>query len=242
MPEFLTTRGTTYQLEQLIQNAERRLTLISPYLQFSHNVVARLKAAESRGVDIHLVYRTDKLSIEERAKLSGLKKICLYTLNNLHAKCYANERHVLISSMNLYDYSETHNWEMGVLLGEQDGQATVSARKEIAEILQAATPEPARGGLRSFFSSAFQRPAPPSPKPKQAPPTQTGHCVRCGGGIRYQPQSPLCNSCYSSWAAWGNESYPERICHRCAKPSDVTKAKPLCARCFREAPFSVGFP
>lgn len=147
MPEFLTTSGTTYQLEQLIQSAERRLTLISPYL----HVVTRLNAAESRGVEIHLVYRTGKLSSEERAKLSGLKKLCLYTLNNLHAKCYANERHVLISSMNLYDYSETHNWEMGVLLGKQDGQATVSARKEIAAILQAAAPEPARGGLRSFF-------------------------------------------------------------------------------------------
>lgn len=246
MSDFLTTRGTTYHLEQLIQNAERRLTLISPYLQFSNNVLARLKAADSRGVETHLVYRTEKLSAEERAKLHGLKKVFLYTLDNLHAKCYANERHVLISSMNLYDYSETSNWEMGVLLSAQDGQAEADARKEIKTILEAARPEPARGALRSFFSSALQRTAPapkspPAPGPKRisTPAAHHGYCIRCSDDIQYRPQSPLCDSCYSSWAAWGNDSYPEKACHRCARPADVSKAKPLCAPCFREAPFTL---
>lgn len=256
MPEFLTTRGTTYHLEQLIQSAERRLTLISPYLQFSNNVLARLKAADSRGVETHLVYRTEKLSTEERAKLQGLKKVFLYTLDNLHAKCYANERQVLISSMNLYDYSETHNWEMGVLLSSQDSQAIADARKEIDAILQAATAEPVRGSLRSFVASAFRaatvpetppRPAPkarptPALKTKPASAVHAGYCIRCSDEIRYRPQSPLCDSCYSSWATWGNESYPEKVCHRCARPADVSKSKPLCAPCFRAAPFSVRGP
>ncbi|HYR10675.1 MAG TPA: hypothetical protein VEQ60_23055, partial [Longimicrobium sp.] len=61
---------------------------------------------------------------------------------------------------------------------------------------------------------------------------------RCGDGIRYQPWAPLCGGCYDSWAAWGNEDYPEKKCHRCAKPANVSKGKPLCPECFRQDPFT----
>ncbi len=33
---------------------------------------------------------------------------------NLHAKCYLNEKAAIITSMNLYDFSQVNNNEMGV--------------------------------------------------------------------------------------------------------------------------------
>jgi hypothetical protein len=110
MAEFLTTRGTTHHLEQIIQNAERHLTLITPYLQFSTHVLSRLKLAEAQGIEIDLVCRTDELKTDQRDKLIGLRRLSLYSLENLHAKCYANEHNVLVSSMNLYQHSENNNW------------------------------------------------------------------------------------------------------------------------------------
>jgi hypothetical protein len=238
MPEFLTTRGTTHQLEQLIQDTDRRLTLISPYLQFSNNDLARLKAADNRGVETHLVLRTEKLRSEEQEKLRGFKNLSLYTLDNLHAKCYANEKCILISSMNLYSYSEANNWEMGVLLTDADGKAMIDARREINAILQASTQRPMPGMIRSLIANVFQRPPVSPTKKAVAPKKHEGFCIRCSDEIRYRPVSPLCGSCYSSWAAWENENYPERNCHRCGNSADVTKAKPLCTSCFRAAPFT----
>jgi hypothetical protein len=236
MPEFLNTTATNSQIVQLIQSAERRLTLISPYLQISKQVMSRLKLADARGVETHLVHRTGELSEGERVKLKELKRLTLYSLANLHAKCYANERNVLISSMNLYGHSEVNNWEMSILLSEEDGKVITDARREIESIFQTAVREPAPGGIRSMFASVFQRPPVPAAQ-KPAAKVQEGFCIRCGDDIRYRPLSPLCGSCYSTWAAWGNEDFPEKNCHRCGDRADVTKAKPLCAPCFRAAPF-----
>ena len=36
--------------------------------------------------------------------------------NNLHAKCYLNENKALLTSMNLYEFSQVNNNEMGILV------------------------------------------------------------------------------------------------------------------------------
>lgn len=43
---------------------------------------------------------------------------------NLHAKCYINESTCIISSLNLYEFSQVNNNEMGILI-EKDQDATV---------------------------------------------------------------------------------------------------------------------
>ncbi len=35
---------------------------------------------------------------------------------NLHAKCYLNESECIISSLNLYEFSQINNNEMGILI------------------------------------------------------------------------------------------------------------------------------
>jgi hypothetical protein len=41
---------------------------------------------------------------------------------NLHAKCYLNERYAIITSMNLYDFSQVNNNEMGVIFDRDQEQ------------------------------------------------------------------------------------------------------------------------
>jgi hypothetical protein len=237
MATFLTTLGTSSQIEQLIRGAHARLTIITPYLKLSPILFERLKEADRRGVQIHLVFGKNELQPEQTQKISELKRLRLYFLQNLHAKCYANERNVIIGSMNLYEFSERNNREMGVLLSAEDGEVTADARREIDSILAAATPQPLPGGIRATLKAMFGGAEPSAPQ-RAATSTAKGVCIRCKTGIGYHPFSPLCDSCYSSWAAWGNEDYPERNCHRCSKPAEVTKAKPLCPACFREDPFT----
>ena len=39
----------------------------------------------------------------------------LYFSKNLHAKCYLNEKKMIITSMNLYEFSQVNNREMAFL-------------------------------------------------------------------------------------------------------------------------------
>lgn len=236
MARFLTTLDTSSHIEKVILQSQRRVTLITPYLRLNQHLLKRLREADSAGLEIRLVYRKNDVPDEELAKLRELRRVKLYSLEHLHAKCYANEQHIIISSMNLYEFSEKNNWEMSVLLSAEDADAFTAARAEIESIINAATLEQPAGGfgaaVRAFFSGP---PSAATPAPQKRP---AGTCIRCGDGIRYQPRAPLCDDCYDSWAAWGNEDYPEKKCHRCAKPANVSKGRPLCPECFRQDPFT----
>ena len=39
---------------------------------------------------------------------------------NLHAKCYLNENEALLTSMNLYEFSQINNNEMGILVSREE--------------------------------------------------------------------------------------------------------------------------
>lgn len=230
MAEFLTTRGISYRLQLVIDQAVSQLTLISPFLRIPVTLLDRIKAAEEKGVHINVVYGKDELKEPERDKLCTLQSLRIRYSEHLHAKCYANEGAVIICSMNLYDYSESNNIEMGVLLTPADGDAFLNAQDEVRRLLSTSVPEKPTTSVRFNSTSVRNKPAN----------ARSGYCVRCRFKIPYRPQSPLCNSCYQSWATWENDAYPEKNCHRCGQGAEVTKARPLCYNCFRAEPFTPG--
>jgi hypothetical protein len=116
MAKFLTTVGNSFYIEQIILNAKNSLTLVTPYLKLSKNLIERIADAENRGVKITLIYGKSKLHVNEQKKLNALKNLELYFCENLHAKCYHNEDSLIITSMNLYEFSERNNREMGLLV------------------------------------------------------------------------------------------------------------------------------
>lgn len=116
MAEFLTTRGASSQIEDIIRNAKKDLYLVSPYLKLSKTFLTRLKDASDNGVRIRVIYGKDELKATEKEGLKSIKNLELYFCENLHAKCYFNELLMVIASMNMYEYSELNNQEMGVLI------------------------------------------------------------------------------------------------------------------------------
>ena len=97
MAKFLTTAGTSFYIEEIINEAENNLTLITPYLSLSNNLFERLVDADSRGVVINLVYGKSELSVNEKRKLDSLNQINIFYHENLHAKCYFNENRMIIT-------------------------------------------------------------------------------------------------------------------------------------------------
>ncbi|MFC6380679.1 phospholipase D family protein [Psychrobacter glacincola] len=116
MAKFLNSSGTTYHLEELIKNASDRLIIISPYLKLNERIKELLEDRNRLKIDIRIVYGKNDLHPEEINWLKNLTFIRTSFCKNLHAKCYLNENECIITSLNLYEFSQVNNNEMGVLI------------------------------------------------------------------------------------------------------------------------------
>ena len=114
MAKFLNTTGVSYHLEELIKNTKDRLVLISPYLQFHKRVKDHLENLNVQKRDIRIIYRENKLQVAESNWLESQIGIRTSLCSSLHAKCYINENEAIVTSMNLYSFSQQNNDEMGI--------------------------------------------------------------------------------------------------------------------------------
>ncbi|NMG53288.1 phospholipase D family protein [Aromatoleum aromaticum] len=122
MAKFLNTSATNYFLEELIKNAKDRLILISPFLKLNDRMKELLADKNRLKIDVRIVYGKSELQPEEINWLKELTYIRTSFCKNLHAKCYMNEELAIITSLNLYEFSQVNNNEMGVLI-RRDGDA-----------------------------------------------------------------------------------------------------------------------
>lgn len=120
MAKFLNTTQLNEWISKLIAETKRELVIIVPYIKISQGVYDELVKANQRGVETTLVYRENKLLGSERAKFQSMDNLNLMHHPNIHCKCYYNESYVIICSMNMYEYSEKNNREMGILLHRED--------------------------------------------------------------------------------------------------------------------------
>jgi hypothetical protein len=113
--ELLTTSGISHQIENLIKTAKEQVWLVSPYLKIHKQLLDRLVRADANGIKCTIVYGKNELHTSEWDKLNQLINTSIYFCPNLHAKIFINESYGLIGSMNLYDYSQINNIELGAL-------------------------------------------------------------------------------------------------------------------------------
>ncbi|MEM9448137.1 MAG: phospholipase D family protein [Cyanobacteria bacterium P01_E01_bin.6] len=116
MTKFLNTSATNYYLEELIKHSRERLIIISPFLKFNDRIKELLEDKDRMKIDVRLVYGKSELAPQEINWLRELEFVRTSFCQNLHAKCYVNEEAAIITSMNLYDFSQVNNNEMGVYI------------------------------------------------------------------------------------------------------------------------------
>ncbi len=238
MPRFLTRRNTVSEIENILKNATKIIVLVSPYIKLTEDSAKRLRAADDRGVSITVVCRKDEIKDKDRRTLQKLKHIKIYSRANLHTKCYYNEKELIITSMNLYEYSEQNNVEMGILFTKDD-PIYREARREVEEFLL--VPEHKVSWTREKLSALARSTGKTITSGARAAAsratevlTEKGHCIRCGDSIPLNPKQPLCKTCFPKWAKWKREDYPEKLCHRCGKEKDhISKSRPQCSTCYK---------
>lgn len=238
--DFLTTRGIGDVLERIISRAQEEIVLVSPYVDIPSGMFERLLSADRRGVSITIVYGKSTLSTEVMGLLNQLQHLALYFDKKLHAKCYYNEEAMIISSMNLYDYSERNNHEMGILI-EEGNPVYGEAREEVKHYISVSEiirePVIAPTTQRRIFRSILEKTGlvneaqVDSVIEKQA--IALGYCIRCGGRIRHDLKTPFCSDCYKKWAQYKNERFTEKYCHTCGENNRTSFAYPQCRSCYR---------
>lgn len=138
MPKLITTSGTSHYIEQIIKKASKSIILVTPYLKLSSNFIERLHDADKSGVQIILIYGKDKLADDQMTTLHSFENLEIFFCKNLHAKCYFNENSMVITSMNLYEFSEKNNRELGIYLERYDDEEIYEdSVREIKSIINA---------------------------------------------------------------------------------------------------------
>ena len=137
MAKFLNTSGTNFFLEELIKNAKERLILISPYLRLNDRIKELLEDKDRLKIDIRIVYGKSDLHPDEIKWMQKLDYVRVSFCKNLHAKCYVNESECIISSLNLYEFSQVNNNEMGILVRKyEDNEVFKDAYEEAQRIIR----------------------------------------------------------------------------------------------------------
>lgn len=138
MAKYLRTSSISAELENLIRDAKKELYIISPYLKLSDHIKELLNDKEREKVEVRIIFGKQELAPAEMSYLEELKYVRLYFSKNLHAKCYLNESKMIIASMNLYEFSQQNNKEMGILIDtsiEEDKLIYAEAEKDIESII-----------------------------------------------------------------------------------------------------------
>lgn len=150
MAKFLNTSGTNYFLEQIIKDAKDRLILISPYLRLNDRIKELLADKNRLKIDVRIVYGKSELPPREIEWLRQMTYIRTSFCKNLHAKCYLNEEACIITSLNLYEFSQVNNNEMGVLARRsEDRELFQDAYDEALRIIRISDEEQAPQAVQS---------------------------------------------------------------------------------------------
>jgi len=216
MAKFLNTTGVSYHLEELIKGTKDKLILISPYLQLNDRIKEHLINLSLFKCDIRIVYRENKLLLDENNWLGSQIGVRTNICKNLHAKCYINENEAIITSMNLYEFSQQNNNEMGIYISKaedldlyndtlKEAQRLLTISEEIKVLVKKVTVDPtAEIAVKKNEASNIGAKAPNKPN---------GYCIRTGLSIPFNVEKPMTNDAFKSWNKFRDPDYSEKFCH-----------------------------
>ena len=249
MAEICTRKRCVAEIEDIVRSARERIVLVSPYIKADEDLVERLKG-KTEDVEIVVVYGKDKDQPQAKSlfEARGVTKIFV---KDLHSKCYLNENKALVTSMNLYEYSQNNNEEMGVLITrkadeelyegvidlvahwESIGEKQSLMRGLWRSVKEAMEPKTESGNPPK---TRRERVASKTADKRVAAPTK-GFCIRCGGGVDIKPSDlrPYCLSCFRKWRrAKQTDENREKHCHLCGEDYKTSLKRPVCRPCYKE--------
>jgi hypothetical protein len=122
MAKFLTGNELNSELEKLFERAYNQIILISPYIKIHDRFASTLRTKKDYPeIQLIIVFGKNEDDISRSMKeedfnfFKEFPNIQIRYEKRLHAKYYANEDNAILTSMNLYNYSQDNNIEAGVM-------------------------------------------------------------------------------------------------------------------------------
>ena len=123
MAKFLKGNELNSQLEKVFEDAESQIVLISPYIKLHERYKSALLTKTSNpNIEIVILFWKNEDDLSKSMKqddfdfFKQFPNIQIKYEKRLHAKYYANETKAILTSMNLYGFSQNNNIEAGVLM------------------------------------------------------------------------------------------------------------------------------
>lgn len=239
MAKFLDTTGVSYHLQQLINKANEKLVIISPYLKINDRIKQSLEDKNRMKIDIRVVYGKNELQPEENNWLKSMTSIRSSFCKDLHAKCYLNENEAILTSMNLYEFSQVNNNEMGIYVDKatdidlykdiyEEAQRLIRISDEIIVSVEKA-PNKEKITLQSNTKSIINK--------------KNGYCVRSGVEIPFNVEKPMSYDAFKSWSKYSDPEYVEKYCHFSGEPSngETSVSRPILKKNWKKAKEIHGF-
>jgi phosphatidylserine/phosphatidylglycerophosphate/cardiolipin synthase-like enzyme len=235
MAKFLDTTGVSYHLQQLINKANEKLVLISPYLKINDRIKQELEDKNRLKIDIRVIYGKNELQPEENNWLKSMSSIRSSFCKDLHAKCYLNENEAIITSMNLYEFSQVNNKEMGIYIEKNNDPELYKDIFEEAQRLIRISSE--------LIISVEKAPSKDKQleknetKEKKTETKKTGFCIRTGVQIPFNVEKPLSYEAFKKWNEFSDPDYPEKYCHFSGESSngETSVSKPILKKNWKKA-------
>lgn len=268
MSLILDTHETNTWISHISEDARKYLVIICPYLKINERLRRTIEVADSKGVNLFVIYGKRELDEGTMSWLKGLRHSNIASIKNLHAKLYMNENLAVISSMNLYEYSQVNNEELGILCGRREDRVEFKGITfQVMRMIGISDREhgrwdvgdlekPIRGLFRHGKEMKGSKVEPikhievesdEAPIHGSEEVVDNGfkrlcHCIRCGRLIPYDHEYVYCGRCMDSWQRYSNMRYvePDGHCYVCGRSCNVCAERPACLECYRVHATMVG--
>jgi len=118
---FLTGKKLTESIYDIIYNAEKHLLILSPFIKLDEYLKNEVFKNHLNNASVHIIIGfgknenniTKSFKREDLEYFTQFPNVTIVYIPNLHAKYYGNETQVVVTSLNLYDYSFENNIEFG---------------------------------------------------------------------------------------------------------------------------------
>jgi len=123
MAKFLKGNELNAELERVFEDAKSQIILVSPYIKLHDRYKsALLTKIDNPYIEIIILFGKNEDDLSKSMKqddfdfFKQFPNIEIRYEKRLHAKYYANEIKAILTSMNLYSFSQNNNIEAGVLM------------------------------------------------------------------------------------------------------------------------------
>lgn len=216
----------------LVDESKGHCYLVSPWIRLWQQLERSLEKAAGRGLRLTIVLRDDEKSRNTEAARQFNERFGaeVVLLPNLHTKVSLGDRRAIIGSMNLYDVSQTRNFELAYELRGHHELETIKRDVIEGDLLAVKPKLRLAGKFESVRAAESARLA-----ELDAELASAGFCVVCNYKMdldrQPEPGYVRCRTCYYKAPDADFTRLRTSYCHLCGKPFDSVLGRPLHAEC-----------